>query len=119
LAGEGMTTQVIKRPRELYERSAEEVEYIKVDGDFKEYMKELIAKAEKEPREPFYPSVYYNRDGEQLEAYWRDDCSYSEQVNGKDGKGLFSLHRAFDTKEVVGITIYGPIYRAGLRKVKE
>lgn len=58
----------------------------------------------------FKPQVYYNRDGDQFEIYWKDDPYYAEQIN-TDGTSQFSLHKSIETNEIVGVTLYSVKHR--------
>ncbi len=60
------------------------------------------------PKE-FKPFVFYNQDGDQFDAYWKMDNSYS--VNIRDGETtIFALHKSMETDEVIGLTLYGVKY---------
>jgi hypothetical protein len=83
----------VHRPRRLYEDPERIVEYINV-GDIANYMKTAGPPGEFKPGK-----CYYNRDGDQLEIYWKTDACYAETC------GDIVLMKAFDTQEVVGVKI--------------
>lgn len=71
--------------------------------DFETYMRFILETLV--PTE-FQPSIYYNKDGDEFEIYWKSDSSYAKEVKG-NGKNIFALHHSVETDEVVGITVYG------------
>lgn len=75
--------------------------------DFEKYMNFLMGD---QISNQFKPTIYYSKFGDQLEIYWKNDLSYSEQTN-IDGKAQFSLHRSMETNEIVGITLYSIKHR--------
>ena len=107
-----MNTKIIYRPRKLWEEPAEDAEYIEM-GDIAAYMKELL---EKHPPEPFQPVAYWNKDGKMLEIYWSNNNCYADPETEKHG---FTLMRCQETKEVVGIKVYGLYELIGLRLIEE
>lgn len=62
-----------------------------------EYMKRL-------GKQPivFKPGGRYNRGGDYLEVFWKDDPAYAEQIN----TGL-AVYKSFTNGEVVGCAVYG------------
>lgn len=63
---------------------------------------EFMAREDKEPRRPFKPCWLFNEAGQQIEVYWSNVPFYGEQLNES-----MSLYRSQETKEIVGVVIYG------------
>ena len=50
----------------------------------------------------FTPKPVYNRAGDSISTFWKDEYAISEQVNER-----LTLHYSSKTGEVVGCTVYG------------
>ena len=61
-----------------------------------------LLKVSSGPSPPFKPNAYYNQDGDQIEAYFSDDASYSRWL----APGI-DLLLSQETHEVVGVKIAG------------
>lgn len=58
------------------------------------------------PATDFFPCVYYNKDGNQIEVFWDNASCYGKELKGRDGKSIGCLMLDQDTDQPVGITIY-------------
>lgn len=74
-----------------------------LDDWLNEYEKALKA-AMKEcgGRPPWKPNAFYNEGGDMLEVYFNDEQSYAHWLNPQ-----ITLMLSLDTKEIVGVKIYG------------
>lgn len=70
----------------------------------------------------FSPCAYYNIEGDQLEVYWSNDMSYSEQPNNKMAihykQEDENLPLSLDLRKATGVTIYnlsGILAKAGFK----
>lgn len=53
----------------------------------------------------FKPYAWYNKDGNQIEAYWNNEISYSENIQ-VDNTNIMAINIGMETGKIVGMTIY-------------
>ncbi|RJQ24593.1 hypothetical protein C4577_07425 [Candidatus Parcubacteria bacterium] len=58
------------------------------------------------PNNEFTPSVYWNKNGDQIEVWWKRDSYYAENFYGKEYP-LGAKYISQETGEVIGVCIYG------------
>ncbi len=97
-----MNNETVYRTGRTFKEKDEVAKYIPV-SNLQEYVNQLIEKRFKEPKNEFQPVIYFNREGNLLEIYWKDDSCYAESSDNKH----LTLMKNFETKEIVGIKIYG------------
>ena len=96
------------QPRQIFERPAQDREFIGVTELQDHIRKRPIADiGEFHPGKPFY-----NQDGDMIEVYWSDEPCYAECL------GDITVERSFETKQIVGIKIHGVTKLAGLKRIE-
>ncbi len=98
--------KTITKPRKLYEEQEKICELLPI-SDLAQWIKDYPVPSDF----VFKPIVHWNRDGNFLEAYWKDDSCYAEPV------GELTLMRSHETDEVVGIQIHRVTKQIGLVEV--
>ena len=60
-----------------------------------------------DPNFVFTPFVWHNVDGDMVEMYWSNEPAYAEPVYGKGGKWIGDRFIGQESKQVVGVNIFG------------
>jgi hypothetical protein len=68
-------------------------------GDFSKLVEKIAA----EPRQPFKPHWWYNKDGDMIEIYWSDEAYVAKWLNPQ----VTVLYSVEDPTRIVGVQIEG------------
>jgi len=68
-------------------------------------VKDLREYIRNNPCKGFKPIPHHNKDGNQIEWFWKNDSCYAESIM-HDEKWIGSIYRSQETKEIVGVEIH-------------